>query len=119
MKKTKRSLALALAVLTLLSIMILPVGASAKERPCVWVGGIPFGVRFFTEGILVVGYCDVQCGGACHNPARAAGLAPGDCIYQINEETPHTANELTEMLMQVVDDIRLVYPATMTIRSSR
>ncbi len=108
MKNSKRALALLLALLALFSMMILPVGASGgAERPALWVGGIPFGVRFFTEGILVVGYCDVQCGGACHNPARAAGLAPGDCIYQINEETPHTASELAEALQKSRGEVKV------------
>ncbi|MBO7341844.1 MAG: hypothetical protein J6U87_04090, partial [Clostridia bacterium] len=109
MKKPKRLLALFLAVLALVSAAVLPVGASGGERPALWVGGIPFGVRFFTEGILVVGYCDVQCGGACHNPARAAGLAPGDCIYQINEESPHTAGELSEMLQGSKGELTVRY----------
>ena len=109
MKKTKRMLALLLAALALFSVMILPVGAKRDARPSLWVGGIPFGVRFFTEGILVVGYCDVQCGGACHNPARAAGLAPGDCIYKINEEIPHTAGELTEILQKSKGEVKVSF----------
>ena len=85
MKKQKniRRAALLLSLLLLLSITVLPVGAR-ETRPTLTVGGIPFGVRFFTDGILVVGYCDVTCEGTCHNPARQAGLAPGDCIYKIN-----------------------------------
>ena len=109
MKKPQRALCLCLAVLALFSVLILPAGASANARPCVWVGGIPFGVRFFTEGILVVGYCDVQSGGGHHNPARAAGLAPGDCIYKINEETPHTAGELTQMLQNSKGEVKVDY----------
>ncbi len=109
MKNSKRVLALCLAALALFSVMILPVGAKRDARPSLWVGGIPFGVRFFTEGILVVGYCDVQCGGACHNPARAAGLAPGDCIYKINEEIPHTAGELTEILQKSKGEVKVSF----------
>ena len=109
MKKPQRALCLCLAVLALFSVLILPTGASVSARPSLWVGGIPFGVRFFTEGILVVGYCDVQSGGGHHNPARAAGLAPGDCIYKINEETPHTAGELTQMLQNSKGEVKVDY----------
>ena len=108
-KKTQRVLAWFLAVLALFAVLAVPVGASTQARPTVWVGGIPFGVRFLTEGILVVGYCDVQSGGGRHNPARAAGLAPGDCIYQINEETPHTVGELCEMLQESTGQITVGY----------
>ena len=109
MKKPQKILVLLLATLMVFSVLVLPAGASAHTRPELLVGGIPFGVRFFTEGILVVGYCDVQSGGGHHNPARAAGLAPGDCIYKINEETPHTTGELTEMLQQSKGEITVSY----------
>ncbi len=109
MKKPQKILALLLAALAIFSVLVLPAGASADARPCLWVGGIPFGVRFFTEGILVVGYCDVQSGGGRHNPARAAGLAPGDCIYKINEETPHTTGELCELLQSSKGEITVGY----------
>ena len=94
-KKQIRRIAILLALLAICSVLILPTGAAtARERKTLLLGGVPFGVRFFTDGILVVGYCDVICGGKKCNPAREAGLAPGDCIYQINEETPSTAAEL-------------------------
>lgn len=109
MKKPQKILALLLAMLALFSVLVLPAGASGDARPSLFVGGIPFGVRFFTEGILVVGYCDVQSGGGHHNPARAAGLAPGDCIYKINEETPHTAGELGELLQRCKGEITVAY----------
>ncbi len=83
------------AFLLIISALMMPTAASgARNRPTLLVGGIPFGVRFVTDGILVVGYSDVRSGGKAKNPAREAGLKPGDCIYQINELRPHTASEL-------------------------
>ena len=98
--KNIRRAALLLACLLLLSAATLPVYAAEVERPVLLVGGIPFGVRFFTEGVMVVGYCDVESGGECHNPARAAGLLPGDCIYKINEVTPGSAAQLADVIQQ-------------------
>ncbi len=99
-RKNIRRAALLLACLLLLSAAALPIYAAEAERPVLLVGGIPFGVRFFTAGVLVVGYCDVESGGECHNPARAAGLLPGDCIYKINEVTPGSAAHLADVLQQ-------------------
>ena len=94
--KQTRRIAFFLCLVLLLSVMILPTGAAAgRERKTILLGGVPFGVRFLTDGIFVVGYCDVVCGGAKCNPAREAGIAPGDCIYKINEEMPSTAAELS------------------------
>lgn len=98
-QKNSKRLALLFAVLVLVFAFVLPVGA-AGERPVLTVGGIPFGVRFVTEGILVVGYCDVESGGECHNPARQAGLIPGDCIYEINGRKIEDAAALSSVLQQ-------------------
>ena len=53
-KKIKRKGCFALAFLLIIAALMLPTAASEKERPTLLVGGIPFGVRFFTDGILVV-----------------------------------------------------------------
>ena len=97
-KKIKRKGSFVLAFLLMITALMLPTAASENERPTLLVGGIPFGVRFFTDGILVVDYCDVEYCGASHNPAREAGLRPGDCIYQINEKKIATATELAEAI---------------------
>ena len=67
----------------------------------VYVGGMPFGVKFYTEGILVVGFCDVDVtssGGGCRNvnPAKDAGLKMRDVIVGINGEPPLCAASLTQ-----------------------
>ncbi len=98
-QKNIRRVALLLSVLCVLCVAVLPVGAS-DSRPVLTVGGIPFGVKFLTEGVLVTGYCDVESGGECHNPARQAGLKPGDCIYQINERKLENATALSEALQE-------------------
>lgn len=66
----------------------------------VCVGGMPFGVKFYTEGIMVVGFCDVDVnssGGGCRNvnPARDAGLKLKDVIVGVNGEKPLCTATLT------------------------
>lgn len=95
--KIKRRVSLLLTFLLMITLLALPVAAS-EERPVLNVGGGAFGVRFFTDGVLVVSFCDVQTeNGAC-NPAREAGLRPGDCIYKINEETTESATAVAEAI---------------------
>ena len=76
-------------------------GAAGKAPEEVYVGGMPFGVKFYTEGILVVGFCDVDVttnGGGCRNinPARNAGLKLRDVIVGVNGEVPVSAASLTK-----------------------
>ncbi len=101
--KYKRSVRIGTLLLSLFLIIggaVLPAAAAdaVEVRPRLSVGGMPFGVRFFTEGVLVVDYCDVAHGGSAQNPARAAGLCPGDCIYRVNETPVSTAAELAEAI---------------------
>ena len=47
-------------------------------------GGPPFGVKFMTEGVLIVGFCDVDTASGRTNPSSAAGLSVGDRIIAVN-----------------------------------
>lgn len=57
-------------------------------------GGMPFGVKFMTEGVLVVGFCEAQGKDAASNPAIAAGLRPGDTILRVGGNPLTCASEL-------------------------
>lgn len=83
----------------LLAGSVLGVSAAESAAPDkVYVGGMPFGVKFYTEGILVVGFCDVDVAssGRHVNPARDAGLKERDVIVKINGTVPSNASALTE-----------------------
>ncbi len=58
----------------------------AKAGDMLIAGGIPFGVKLHTDGVLVVNVCDVRCGTAGKRPAMDAGLKKGDMIISVNGE---------------------------------
>lgn len=91
-------------------------GGSGQAPHSVCVGGMPFGVKFYTEGILVVGFCDVDvnsAGGGTRsvNPARDAGLKMKDVIVKVNGETPLCAASLTQAV-----EASNGKPVTLTVR---
>jgi stage IV sporulation protein B len=94
-----------------------PRGSSSEACPeLVCAGGMPFGVKFYTEGILVVGFCDVDvtsAGGGTRNvnPARDAGLKMKDVIVGVNGETPLCAATLTRAVEESNGK-----PVTLTVR---
>lgn len=49
-------------------------------------GGIPFGVRLHTDGVLVVNVCDVKSGTQGRRPAMDAGIKKGDIMISVNGE---------------------------------
>ena len=61
-------------------------------------GGIPFGIKFITEGVLIVGFCDFKNGGTSVNPSTAAGLRAGDRILKVNSHSLCSAEELTKIV---------------------
>lgn len=68
------------------------------ENLTVIPGGMPFGVKFMTEGVTVVGFCDVEIDGKKVNPASDAGLKLRDVILSVNGEPLLNAAGLTEKI---------------------
>mgnify|MGYP001479766883 FL=1 len=58
-------------------------------------GGMPFGVKFFTDGVVVVGFCDINNGSGAQNPAYSAGIRVKDIITAVNGEQLICAAQLT------------------------
>ena len=69
------------------------VSVSVWEKTMLYPGGMPFGVKFFTDGVLVVGFAE---GG--QNPAQDAGLRVRDVITKINGKNVTSAAEMTEIV---------------------
>ena len=95
----------------------LPLGVSVKtvsvryvQRDTVLVSGRPFGIKMFTEGLMVVGFTDFSADGKRINPARSAGLATGDILLSLDGITL-TSNEQMGALVQGSGGrpVRLIY----------
>ena len=61
------------------SIPIKSVTVAKLEDTKVYVGGVPFGIKFFTRGVSIVGFED-----EVSNPAYKAGLRLYDTIIKVN-----------------------------------
>ena len=71
--------------------------ASPYQDLKLYPGGMPFGVKFVTAGVLVVGFTDVSSG---VNPASASGLRCNDLILGIDSVPLSSAAELNERIEQ-------------------
>ena len=69
------------------------VSVSVWQKTRLCLGGMPFGVKFFTDGVLVVGFAEMN--GSAKNPAYSAGLRLRDVITKINGKAVKSADELT------------------------
>ena len=73
-----------------------PKNAPSDQR--LYVGGIPFGVKFMTDGVLIVSFHPIEGCPTEKHPAKAAGLHQGDRILKINDKPLSSAVELSELV---------------------
>jgi len=74
------------------------IAAEALEGLMLYPGGMPFGVKFITEGVTVVGTGDVETQKGRVNPAQTAGLRERDVILAINGHEIAGAAHLTDAI---------------------
>lgn len=80
---------------------IMPVKNSSlkvSEREYVAISGELFGIRLFTEGVIVVGVDEVQTANGTVNPSRDAGLQKGDVILSIDSQKMRSCNQVSEII---------------------
>lgn len=74
------------------------VAVSVTEEQLVTVCGSPFGIKLYTEGVLVVGMSEVSTAGGSANPARAAGVCVGDTVLAVNGKTVTTSRDVSRLI---------------------
>lgn len=60
------------------------VQVNVVDNTSVVLCGTPFGIKMFTNGVVVVGLADIETGTGTVNPASEAGIKVGDVISAIN-----------------------------------
>jgi len=75
------------------------------DRPKLVPGGNAIGVKLNTKGVLVVAVTDViGIDGKRYNPAKDAGIKPGDNILKINDIEVKDAKHVVDLLNQFKDE---------------
>lgn len=73
-------------------------GVQTEVSRTVQLGGDVFGIRMFSDGVIVVSLTDVYADGEKTCPAKEAGIKPGDYVMRANGQAVSTNAELAEML---------------------
>lgn len=92
MKNIKRSAAL---IICLAFMQIMCIVMSAAKSDTVYLGGMPFGVRFYTGKLTVNGFGEVDGAGGAVSPAKDAGLCENDIILKIDEKKVESVDDVT------------------------
>lgn len=71
---------------------------TSRKTQTVLVSGEPFGIKLYTDGVIVVGVKDVNVGGKIVNPSKEAGIEVGDVIIMINSVRMYSSNDVEKIL---------------------
>lgn len=85
--------------LLILALLLAPVGAMAADSEMLVPGGHTAGVKLFSEGVIVVGFSEVQTDSGVCSPAQDAGLVRGDIITKVGETKVNSLEALTACLL--------------------
>ncbi|MBQ8895760.1 MAG: SpoIVB peptidase [Clostridia bacterium] len=97
--KTKSVSSVFLALLLVLSLSGGLNAAAATDNIGELIpGGMAFGVKFFTDGAVVLGTTGVETASGVVSPAKDAGLKSGDIIVRAGGKEFETANELISLI---------------------
>ncbi len=92
--------------LTLFGLPVKSVKVNVSEERMVIPGGQSIGVTLFTKGALVVGITGIEMeNGNSVNPAREAGMLPGDVITRINGTEIENAEHVTRIINEATGDL--------------
>ncbi len=79
-------------------IPIKSVNVEVVEKQYVVPCGTLFGLKIFTDGVLVVGMTDVSAESGLVNPAQNAGIKIGDVIISINGEKVNSSGDVASAI---------------------
>ncbi len=76
------------------------VSVSVFDKLSLCPGGMPFGVKLSTDGILVIGVGQVDCEGQNKNPCAEAGIRQGDVITAVNKKAVKGGSEFQDVVKE-------------------
>lgn len=87
------------AMLKLFGILpVKEVEVIEAETPMLIPGGMPFGIKIMTEGVMVVGMGEVNSSDGVQSPAADAGIEEGDVIISMSGEEVYSNEDIQAII---------------------
>lgn len=81
-------------------VSVKQVQVQVVDRKSVVPCGIPFGIKMFTEGVIVVGMSDIDTSGGLLNPAKQCGIQIGDIVTTIDGQQVSSNEQVGQLVQQ-------------------
>lgn len=94
----KRKVCFAAVFLTALLLLASPTAATEANGKLYFPGGMPFGVKITTPGVMIIGTSEISCNGELRSPAQQAGLKAGDTIKAVDKKEVKGIGDITSAL---------------------
>ena len=107
------------AVVYLAVVMTLTLSVFGADISEVYVGGMPFGVKFYSDGIVIVGFTEIETAEGMKNPAYDAGLRVNDIITGINGSEVKSSGELLRLIEQADGAVEVTYIRGKDVRKAK
>ena len=89
---------LAVSVLLTGTAFASPILTDVDVNDKVYAGGVPFGIKLYTDGLVIVKIDGIEASDGKHFPALDAGLVKGDVITEVNGEKIKSADDLLSQI---------------------
>ena len=91
-------------------VPIKEVNVTTTENRKVSVAGTPFGIKMFSNGVMVVGFSEVITNTGYQSPAKLAGLKMGDVIMQLDDYSTKSNNDVENYIQKNAEKpIKVIY----------
>ncbi len=81
-------------------VPIKEVNVTTTENRKVSVAGTPFGIKMFSNGVMIVGFSEVLTSTGYQSPAKLAGLKMGDVIMQLDNFSTKSNNDVENYIQK-------------------
>ena len=81
-------------------VPIKQVNIDVYKEISLYPGGMPFGVKLYTDGVIVAGVTEVDTKDGKKTPSADGGLKVGDIIKKVNENAVNTTDEISSAVEQ-------------------
>ena len=79
------------------------VNVSTASSRTVAVAGTPFGIKMFSDGVMIVGFSDIPTTTGYQCPAKLSGLKMGDVIVSFNGVHPKSNDDVEKFILNNTD----------------